>query len=75
MYLLNANSALAARAFARALMAAGFPLFATYMYERLGVAWATSVLEIICIAMIQFPILFYIYGEKLRARGKYTFDL
>lgn len=75
VYLLNANSALAATACARALMAAGFPLFATYMYERLGVAWATSLLGFICIAMIPFPILFYIYGEKLRARGKYTFDL
>ena len=31
VYLLNANSALAATGFVRAVMAAGFPLFATYI--------------------------------------------
>ena len=75
VYLLNANSALAASACARALMAAGFPLFATQMYERLGVDWATSLLGFICVVMIPFPVLFYMYGEKLRARGKYTFNI
>jgi DHA1 family multidrug resistance protein-like MFS transporter len=75
VYLLNANSALAASACARAFMAAGFPLFATYMYERLGVAWSTSLLGFLCIAMIPFPILFYMHGEKLRAKGKFAFTL
>jgi DHA1 family multidrug resistance protein-like MFS transporter len=74
-YLLNANSALAATACARALMAAGFPLFATQMYERLGVAWATSLLAFLCVAMIPFPILFYLYGEKLRMKGKFSFAI
>jgi MFS transporter, DHA1 family, multidrug resistance protein len=75
VYLLNANSALSATACARALMAAGFPLFATYMYERLGVAWSTSLLGFLCIAMILFPILFYMHGEKLRVKGKFAFAL
>jgi MFS transporter, DHA1 family, multidrug resistance protein len=74
-YLLNANSALAATACARALMAAGFPLFGTQMYERLGVAWATSLLAFLCIAMIPFPILFYMYGDKLRMKGKFSFAI
>jgi hypothetical protein len=70
-YLLNANSALAATVCARDLMAASFPLFATQMYERLGVAWATSLLAFLCIAMIPFPILFYLSGEKLRMKEKF----
>jgi hypothetical protein len=37
VYLFDANSALAANAFVRAIVAAAFPLFATYMYEALGV--------------------------------------
>jgi len=75
VYLLNANSALAATACARALMATGFPLFATYMYKRLGVAWSTTLLAFLCVAMIPFPIVFYMHGEKLRAKGKFSFAL
>ncbi|KUJ06816.1 MFS general substrate transporter [Mollisia scopiformis] len=74
-YLLNANSALAAMACARALMAAGFPLFATYMYVNLGVDWATSLLAFLSLAMVPFPILFWKYGEKLRMKGKFAFAL
>lgn len=72
VYLMNANSALAATAFARALMAAGFPLFATYMYKDLGVDWATSLLGFLCVAMVPFPFLFWKYGEKIRAKGKFA---
>jgi DHA1 family multidrug resistance protein-like MFS transporter len=74
-YLLNANSALSANTFARSLFAAAFPLFATYMYENLGVAWATSILGFVSAAMIPFPIIFYYHGKSFRAKGKYTFDL
>lgn len=75
VYLLNANSALVSNTFVRSLMAAAFPLFATYMYEDLGVAWATSLLAFLCIAMLPFPILFYKYGKTLRAKGKFAFDI
>ncbi|KAF8861676.1 MFS general substrate transporter [Acephala macrosclerotiorum] len=74
-YLLNANSALAAMACARALMAAGFPLFATYMYENLGVDWATSLLAFLSVGMVPFPVLFWKYGERLRMKGKFAFAL
>lgn len=74
-YLLNANSALAASACVRALMAAGFPLFAEYMYARLGVEWATSLLGFLCLAMLPFPVLFWMHGEKLRVKGKFAFAL
>jgi hypothetical protein len=74
-YLIHANSALAATSFARALMAAGFPLFATYMYRDLGVDWATSLLGFLCVAMIPFPVLFYVFGEKMRKKGKFAIVL
>ncbi|XMA18131.1 hypothetical protein WAI453_010922 [Rhynchosporium graminicola] len=74
-YLLNANSALAASSCVRALMAAGFPLFATYMYQDMGVDWATSLLGFLCLAMMPFPVLFWQYGEKLRMKGRFAFAL
>ena len=75
VYLLNANSALAATGFVRAVMAAGFPLFATYIYKDLGVAWATTLLGFLCIPMLPFPIIFFVYGKWLRAKGKFEFDV
>jgi MFS transporter, DHA1 family, multidrug resistance protein len=75
VYLLNANSALVSNSFIRSLVAAAFLLFAGYMYQDLDVAWVTSLLAFLAVAMVPFPILFYKYGKTLRAKGKYTFDL
>ena len=75
VYLLNANSAIAINTFLRSLVAAGFPLFATYMYEGLGVDWATSVLAFVCIALIPFPLVFWFYGKKIRSWSTYAFNL
>jgi DHA1 family multidrug resistance protein-like MFS transporter len=66
-YLGIANSAVSANTSVRALFGAAFPLFAKTMYIRLGVAWATSTLAFIAIAMIPVPMLFLKYGAKLRA--------
>jgi hypothetical protein len=65
-----ANSALGANTIVRSFFAAGFPLFASYMYNGLGVAWASSVLGFISVAMIPIPILFYKYGPRIRALSK-----
>ncbi|KAG4428625.1 hypothetical protein IFR05_015889 [Cadophora sp. M221] len=72
VYLWLANSAISANTFLRSLAAAGFPMFATAMYNRLGVDWATSLLAFLCVAMIPAPILFYIYGEKIRGMSKFS---
>lgn len=72
VYLWHANSALAANTMVRSLAGAGFPLFATAMYHTLGVDWATSLLGFLCIAMIPAPILFYIYGSKIRGMSKFS---
>jgi hypothetical protein len=70
VYLMQANSALAGNALIRSLLGAAFPLFANVLYQRLGVAWATSVLGFISVAMIPVPVLFYFYGRQIRSWSK-----
>jgi DHA1 family multidrug resistance protein-like MFS transporter len=72
VYLMYANSAIAANTFLRSGFGAGFPLFATAMYHTLGVNWATSLLGFITAAMFPVPILFYFYGAKIRKMSKYS---
>lgn len=67
-----ANSALAANTLVRSLAGAGFPLFAAPMYNKLGVAWATSLLAFISLAMLPVPVLFFIYGKKIRASSTFS---
>lgn len=75
VYLMYANSAIAANTFIRSLCGAGFPLFANAMFHNLGVAWATSLLAFLCVAFIPAPILFYIYGKRIRAMSKFAPNL
>jgi len=72
VYLQHANSALAANAFVRSLFAAGFPLFASQMYHRLGTSWTTSLLGFISLALIPVPILFYYYGHHVRKWSRHS---
>ncbi|KAF2015544.1 MFS general substrate transporter [Aaosphaeria arxii CBS 175.79] len=72
VYLMYANSAIAGNTFIRSLFGAGFPLFATAMYHTLGVNWATSLLAFLTAALFPVPILFYIYGAKIRKLSKYS---
>ena len=67
VYTIIANSAIGANTFVRSLFGAAFPLFGPYMYHGLGVAWATTVLAFVAIAMIPIPVLFYVYGHKVRS--------
>lgn len=66
------NSAIAVNTFIRSLFGAFFPLFTPVMYQNLGVPWATSLLAFLCVAFAPVPILFYIYGERIRARSKWA---
>lgn len=71
-YLMYANSAIAANTFLRSGFGAGFPLFATAMFNTLGVDWATSLLGFITAALFPVPILFYFYGAKIRKMSKHA---
>lgn len=70
VYLPMANSAMASNGMVRAFFGAGFPLFASQMYTKLGIPWATSLLAFLAVAMIPIPVLFYIYGAKIRSWSK-----
>jgi len=66
------NSAIAVNTFIRSIAGAGFPLFAPAMYHNLGVPWATSLLAFLSVLFAPVPILFYIYGARIRARSTFT---
>lgn len=65
-----AASVLAGNDLFRSAFGAGFPLFATAMYNDLGVNWASSTLAFISIAFIPIPFVLYKFGPTLR--NKYS---
>lgn len=67
-------SAVAANTFLRSVLAGTFPLFARYMFLGLGMGWAGSLLGFISVAMIPIPYMFYVFGPRIRARGKWSKD-
>ncbi|KDQ11581.1 hypothetical protein BOTBODRAFT_35248 [Botryobasidium botryosum FD-172 SS1] len=71
-YLMVAASALASSTVVRSLFGAGFPLFATQMYDQLGPRWASSLIGFIALAMVPIPFVLTRYGAGLRARSKYA---
>ncbi|KAL9633035.1 MAG: hypothetical protein Q9204_003560 [Flavoplaca sp. TL-2023a] len=71
-YLMFAASAIAANTFLRSLCGAGFPLFATYMFNGLGVQWAGSLLGFVALALVPIPVIFWKYGARIRARSTFA---
>ncbi|PLB51231.1 putative MFS multidrug transporter [Aspergillus steynii IBT 23096] len=72
VYLMFANSAIAANTLVRSSLGGAFPLFSVQMYHKLGVDWASSLLGFITVAMIPIPVVFFIYGKKIRAMSKFS---
>jgi len=72
VYMWHANSAIAANTLVRSFAGGGFPLFATAMYHKLGVNWATTLLGFLCVALVPVPILFFVYGSKIRKMSKFS---
>jgi hypothetical protein len=65
----HATSALAAAQFLRSLTAFLFPLFAPFMYEKLGYGWGNSLIGFVAIVIgIPLPIIVWYFGRKLRER-------
>ncbi|OJI79335.1 hypothetical protein ASPTUDRAFT_179517 [Aspergillus tubingensis CBS 134.48] len=71
-YTSMANSAMAANGAVRSVFGAVFPLFARYMYHKLGVAWATSLVGFLSAAMVPVPVVFWIYGGRIRSWSQRT---
>ncbi|KAE8153835.1 MFS general substrate transporter [Aspergillus avenaceus] len=70
VYLYVANSAISGNTFARSFFGAAFPLFSPALYHNLGVPWATSLLAFIALALAPVPLIFYLYGAKIRSYSK-----
>lgn len=73
-FTVHAASAQAANTFLRSLAGAGFPLFGTPMFHKLGVNWASYLLGFVASVLIPIPILFYIFGERLRGMSRFSPD-
>ncbi|KAF8687127.1 MFS general substrate transporter, partial [Rhizoctonia solani] len=71
-YLMYAASALAISTVVRSAFGAGFPLFATSMYEKLNPRIASTVLGAIAAAMIPIPFILRKYGAQVRRKSKYA---
>ncbi|TFK56979.1 MFS general substrate transporter [Heliocybe sulcata] len=71
-YLFVAASALAANTVIRSLFGAGFPLFATQMYDTLNPRWASTLLGLISVVMMPIPFVLIKFGPKLRERSRYA---
>ncbi|KAL7275251.1 Polyamine transporter 4 [Rhizina undulata] len=66
-----AASAIAALGLLRYLFAMAFPLFTVNMYEKLGIAWATSIFGFIALALMPIPWVFQKWGPQIRAMSKF----
>ncbi|KXL51040.1 MAG: hypothetical protein FE78DRAFT_136640 [Acidomyces sp. 'richmondensis'] len=71
-YLMFAASAIAANTIMRSLFGAVFPLFATYMFEGIGINWGMTLLGCVAALFIPMPFIFYIYGKKIRMKSKFA---
>ncbi|KAL1901411.1 hypothetical protein Sste5346_001816 [Sporothrix stenoceras] len=71
-YLMFAASAIAGNTFMRSLFGAGFPLFATYMFNGLGIEWASTLLGSIGAVLVPIPVIFMIYGARIRKHSAYA---
>lgn len=71
-YVIFAASVLAANSVLRSCFGAAFPLFTTYMYDALGIHWASSIPAFLAVACMPFPFLFYKYGLAIRKRCKFA---
>ncbi|RAK99997.1 MFS transporter [Aspergillus ibericus CBS 121593] len=71
-YTIYAASVLAANSIIRSCFGAGFPLFTTYMYQNLGIHWASCIPAFLSLACLPFPFIFYKYGAAIRRKCKYA---
>jgi hypothetical protein len=68
-YSLYAASALAGNAVLRSVLGAVVPLAGPAMYAALGSNWAGCTLGLIEMACVPIPVVFYLYGKKIRAKS------
>lgn len=67
-YTVHAASAIAASTVLRSLAGALLPLCGLQVYDALGLGWGNSMLAFLALGMAPIPVLFGIFGERIRAR-------
>jgi MFS family permease len=72
VYTIYAASVLAGCVVMRSILAAVFPFFTPYMYENLGIHWASSIPGFLALFCVPMPFLLYWYGVAIRKRCIYT---
>ena len=71
-YLMFAASAIAANTFLRSGFGAVFPLFATYMFNGMGIQWASTLLGCVALVLVPLPIAFLLYGKRIREKSHFA---
>ncbi|KAF1358595.1 MFS general substrate transporter [Lizonia empirigonia] len=71
-YLMFAASAIAANTFMRSIFGGIFPLFATYMFDGMGIQWASTLIGCVAALLAPMPVVFYLFGKRIRARSKFA---
>lgn len=71
----HAASAIAANTVLRSIFGAVFPLFGLSMYDSLGLGWGNSLLGFVSLALIPVPVLFRIFGERIRTNPRFQVKL
>lgn len=67
-----AASAIAANTFMRSIFGGVFPLFATFMFEGMGIQWASTLLGCVAVVLVPMPVVFYVFGKRIRAKSKFA---
>ena len=68
-YGIFAASALASNTVIRSLIGGTLPLAGPTMYASLGAHWAGTLLGLLQVVIIPIPVVFYLYGGKIRKRS------
>ncbi|KAF2847805.1 MFS general substrate transporter [Plenodomus tracheiphilus IPT5] len=63
-----AASAIAAGTVFRSVVGGVVPVFAPALFERLGYGWGISCFAFVGVALAPAPVLFYVFGERLKER-------
>ncbi|PWN49033.1 putative mfs-multidrug-resistance transporter [Violaceomyces palustris] len=71
-YLMHAASALAVNTIFRSAVGAAFPLFTSQMFHGMTIQWACTMLGFISLALAPSPIIFYLYGARIRQLSKFA---
>ncbi|KAF2280683.1 MFS general substrate transporter [Westerdykella ornata] len=74
-FTIHAASAIAANTVLRSVFGAVLPLCGLSMYDSLGLGWGNSLLGFIALALIPVPVLFRMYGERIRTNPRFQVKL